>query len=424
MPLLVLAWGPVKYGDWLALSAVPAYLTLTNMGFGDASGSDMTVQVAAGNKKGALETFHSSLALVLIMSALIAAVVTASVWFVPWHSWIKLSSLSDFQASAVVFVLAGYILVSQQCGVIESGFRCDGNFATGTVFGTLMRLVETIVSTVLGILTGSLFWAALGFLITRIAGTLLYAFTLQRKSPWITFNLRFARMATIRRLAGPAIGFMAMPLATGLTISGFTLVVASVKGSAAVTQFNTLRTLTRMNFQLMTVIAWAMWPELSRAFGKRDLPLARALHRTAYQSGLALSILTGTALWCLGPFVYPLWLHHRVPFQADCFHILVLVTFANSLWFTSSVVPMSTNAHHKIAMAQVIASAISLGIGYFATRTFGLAGAAYSLLAVDLFMTCIVLRTSLSQLQDRALDFFRAMFMPPAIFSSAVHSND
>jgi hypothetical protein len=84
---------------------------------------------------------------------------------------------------------------------------------------------------------------------------------------------------------------------------------------------------------------------------------------------------------------------------------------------------MSTNEHNRITVILVAVSAVSLGVGYFATRTFGLPGAAWSLLGVDVLMTCVVLRTSLRQLQDRATDFFRAMFNPPALLSSA-HSND
>ena len=418
VPLLLHYWGVMKYGDWIALSAVPAYLSLTNLGFGDASGSDMTVQVAAGNKEEALRTFQSSLALVLSMSLVIAALVATAGWVIPWQSWIKLSTLSNADASSVVFALAGYMLVNQQCGVLESGFRCDGNFATGTVLGTLLRLVETVFSAILGIVTGSLFWAAMGLFIARTGGTFFYAAVLNRKSPWIKFGLQHARRDTIRRLAGPAIGFMALPLASALTINGLTLVVASLEGSIAVTAFSTLRTLTRVNFQLLTVIAWAIWPELSRAFGAGDIPLARALHRAAYQSGLVISLLTGVALWVLGPTIYRLWLHNSVPFQPGCFHVLVAVTFANSLWFTSSVVPMSTNAHHRIALALVFASLLCLGIGYVATAHFGLTGTAFSLLGLDVVMICIVLRTSLQQLHDRATDFFRAMLLPPAILTS------
>src|ERR1700688_1497768 len=274
VPLLLHAWGAAKYGDWLILSAIPSYLSLTDLGFGDASASDMTMRVAAGDRKGAIETFQSSWVLLSIVSLFVGLLAASAVWRVPWHRWVKLASLTDVQASAVVLVFGAYLLVSQQCGVFESGFRCDGNFATGTIFGTLLRLVETGLATTIGILTGSLLWAAATYLVTRSIGIIAYGLLLRRQSPWLPIGWSNARLSRIKELAAPALGFVALPLANAISIQGFTLLIAALLGSVAVTQFSTMRTLTRVNFQLMTVIAWAMWPEMPRAFGEGDGELA------------------------------------------------------------------------------------------------------------------------------------------------------
>ena len=405
VPLLLHAWGPAKYGDWLILSAIPSYLGLSDLGFGDASGSDMTMRVAAGDRKGAIETFQSSWVLLTTVSFCIGLVVSAAVWFVPWHRWVKLATLSDSRASLVVFILALYILATQQCGVLESGFRCDGNFATGTLGGTFFRIAEVALGTTAGILTGNLVWAATAYLATRLSGISIYALVLHGKSPWLSFGFSAATFSRLKELAVPAFGFVALPLANAISVQGFTLVIASALGSVAVVQFSTMRTLTRLNFQLMTVIAWAMWPELSRAFGAGNIPLARKLHRHAYQAGLALSIATGAALWLFGPALYHLWIRNAVQFNLNCFHILIVVTFANSMWFTSSVVPMSTNSHHRITMAYVGLSVFSLLVGRLLLGPFGLNGAAVALLLVDIPMMYVVLRTSLRQLQESIKDF-------------------
>ena len=414
VPFLLHAWGAAKYGDWLILSAIPGYIVLTNLGFGDASGSDMTVRVAAGDRIGALETFQSSWALLSIIGATVAVLLLGSVWFLPWRWWMNLSTLSNGGAALVVLFLALYVFVSQQCGVFESGYRCDGNFATGTSFLTLLRLFETIITCAVGAITGSLVWAAFSNFASRGVGTIAYYILLRQRSPWIVLGTQHVKLSAIKELAIPGLGFLALPMASALTIHGFTILIAHTMGSVAVTAFSTLRTLTRVNFQLLTVVAWAMWPELSRAFGEGNIPLARTLHRYAYQSGLVLSICTGTMLWFVGPFIYKLWAH-GVSFDPSCFHILLIVTFVNSLWFTSSVVPMSTNAHHKITLALVGISVVAL----FAARTllvrFGLSGGALALLLVDLFMASIVLRTSLRQVQDRLGDFAVAMLTPPKI---------
>ena len=417
VPCLLHFWGAAKYGDWLILFAIPSYLTLSDLGFGDASGSDMTMRVVAGDRQGAIETFQSSWVLLSLVSLFMALLAGVVVWQVHWHNWLKLTTLSDRYASAVVLVLGLYILVSQQCGILESGFRCDGNFATGNVGGTVIRVVECATGTTCGVLTGSLLGAAFVYLISRIIGTITYGLVLGKESPWLPIGFRFARLSKVKELAAPAFGFMALPLANAISIQGITLLIGSVLGSVAVVQFSTLRTLSRINFQLMTVIAWALWPELSRAFGVGNLRLARTLHRHAYQAGLALSLMTGLALWFFGPVLYSGWIRSAVRFNANTFHILLLVTFVNSLWFTSSVVPMSTNAHHRITVAYVGFSLLAAVMARILLARQGLSGGAMVLLLIEIPMTYLVLRTSLRQLQEKLADFLRGILVLPVRLS-------
>jgi O-antigen/teichoic acid export membrane protein len=405
VPLLLHAWGAAKYGDWLMLSAVPSYLTFANLGFGDASGSDMTGRVARGDRQGALETFQSSWALLLLISTAVLLAASALVWWIPWRQWMHLSGLSSRQAAGVILALGTWVVVGQQCGIIESGYRCDGNFATGTFWGTILRLVETVLATAAGIRTGSLLDVALTYLAARSLGTLAYGLLLRRKSPWLSLGLKYARRERIRQLAAPALGFMALPLGNAVGIQGFTLLIGFLSGPIAVTAFSTMRTLARVNFQLTAVLAWAIWPELSAAFGAGDLALARILHRRAFQAGVASSLLISAFLWFAGPWIYRAWIRHAVSFDAACFHILLLVAFANSLWFTSSVVPMSTNAHHRLAMAFAAASLGSVAIGWALIPVMGISGAAWALLVIEILMISLVLRTSLSQLQETFAGF-------------------
>src|SRR6202051_1087430 len=201
VPCLLHFWGAAKYGDWLILSAIPSYLSLSDLGFGDASGSDMTMRVAAGDRHGAIETFQSSWVLLTLVSSFVGLLATAAVWAVPWHQWIKLSTITDAGASTVVLLFGAYLLVSQQCGILESGFRCDGNFATGNLVGTLIRLFETAAGTTAGCLTGNLVWTAATYLAARIVGTSIYALLLHKKSSWLALGFSRASVARVKQLA-------------------------------------------------------------------------------------------------------------------------------------------------------------------------------------------------------------------------------
>jgi O-antigen/teichoic acid export membrane protein len=206
---------------------------------------------------------------------------------------------------------------------------------------------------------------------------------------------------------------MAFPLGYALNLQGLMLVIGARLGPIAVVSFSTLRTLSRLNLQLILVLKFTLWPELSRAFGNGNIVLARKLHRLACQAALGLSFFGGLLLWIFGPFLYRLWIRQAVDLDATCFHVLLLVVITNSLWDTSSVIPMSINAHTRIAVSYSIAAALSLMIAWILAPPFGTTGAALALFATDACMTCLVVRTSLRLVQDNFKNFVEALFAAP-----------
>ena len=422
VPFFLHAWGAAKYGDWLLLSAIPSYLSLSDLGFGDASGSDMCMRVAANDREGALETFQSSWVLVTCVSLIALLLASASVWWIPWQPWLRLSSLSSNHAATIILVLGACIVLAQQEGVAGSGFASDGHFATATFWRTILRLTEAVTATTVVVLHGSLLAVAVTYLLVRCVDTICFVFLLRKTSPWIHYGIRYARLTTIKQLAAPAFGYMAFPVGYALNLQGLILVIGARLGPVAVVSFSTLRTMSRLNSQLIRAIKHPLWPELSRAFGGGNIALARRLHRHACQAALGLSIFGGLVLWIFGPFVYTLWIRHAVSFDASCFHVLLLVVVTNSLWDTSSVVSMSLNAHCRIALTYSAAALLSLGLAWMLVTPLGAVGAAIALFVSDGWMTWLVLRTSLRLVQDDFKNFAVALFTLPRFRQRALQA--
>jgi O-antigen/teichoic acid export membrane protein len=410
IPVLLHVWGATKYGEWLVLSAIPSYLTFSDLGFGDASGSDMSLRVAQNDREGALETFQSAWILVTCVSLVALVLASLLMWWIPWQGWLRLSGLSSLESAKIILVLGVYVCVSQQYGVVESGYRSDGHFATGTFWILIQRLTETIAATAVAILGGSLLAVACTYLVARCLGTIAYSILLCRLSPWIQFGIRHARIRTIKRLVAPAAGFMAFPLGYAISLQGFTVLIGALLGPVAVVSFSTLRTLSRLILQLTTVIKHALWPELSRAFGQGNLFLARKLNRIAWQASLGISVLGGMFLWVMAPYIYRVWLRHDVNFDAACFHVLLLVAVVNSLWDIGAVIPMSVNGHFRTALLYSGAALLSLGLAWVLLPGLGAVGAAIALAVMDGVMTIYVLRTALEHTKDTLKNFVTSLF--------------
>jgi O-antigen/teichoic acid export membrane protein len=250
-------------------------------------------------------------------------------------------------------------------------------------------------------------------LATRITGAGAMRVHLWRLSPWLRLGFREATLGHLRRLLGPAFAFMGFPLGHALRIQGIIMAVGLLLGPTGVVTFATTGTLTNVAFQFMSIIHLSVWPELSTAFGAGDLGLGRALHRRAVQAALWTSLAAAAGLFFLGQPAYHLWVRDGVVLDRALFCCLLVGIVANSLWYTSSVVPMAVNRHQGTALRYVAGAGLAVLLALLLVPCWGLPGAGIALLAIDSVMLLHVLPRSLALLQDRGADFIPAVGRPP-----------
>jgi len=413
VPVFLRFWGPRLYGEWLLLSTIPSYLALSDMGFGSVAGNEMTMRVAAGDRTGALRSFQSAWAMICGISGAIGTVTAGAVYLLPLRRWLNMSAMSPREFDGVLLLLIIYALGTLQTTLAASGFRCDGNYASGTLLLNLFRLVEALGSAAAVAFGTSPLWVAAFLVVVRWSGQVLMCVVMKRRSPWIRWGWKDANAASVRRMARPAFAFMAFPIGNALSIQGLLLVVGTVLGPVAVAIFSTTRTLTRVGFMILETIRHSIWPELSIAFGGANWSYARKLHGKACQAALLLCATAVLFLAVFGQRIYVFWTHRTLTFDPVLFRILLVVVFADSLWYASAAATLACNAHQRIAGAFLVSTAVSLVLACVSMSRLGLVGPALALLAIDIPMTLYVLRSSLDVLQDTLPGFLHELFTAP-----------
>ena len=244
-------------------------------------------------------------------------------------------------------------------------------------------------------------------------GTLVLFIELRRHVPWIRFGAKHFRLATLKRLTGPSLSFMAFPLGNALNLQGMLLLVGHLLGPLAVVIFSTARTVSRVAVQFMQMISNSMWPEMSLAVGADDFSLARALHRRGCQLAIWASALIVVGLAIAGPTAWRHWTVGEFKTDSVLLDIMLLQVLFTSLWMTSLVALAATNRHQRLAMVYLGATSVSLTVAWFTTQAFGLRGAAVAMISGEIFMSAYVLRASLSFLGDTMAGFMAGMFAMP-----------
>jgi len=417
VPILLRAWGAALYGTWLVLSAIPGYLALSDVGFGTVAANEMTIRVAAGDRRGALAVFQSTWVLVTLLTVVIGLAVAAAAALLPVSPLMTGPAATASQVRATFVLLSISALIAIQNTLILAGFRCNGRFASGGLILASARLTDALILAGVAGAGGSLVMAAATGLAARVATTLMFAFLMLRATPWLAFDVRYASAGSVRALLRPAAAFMAFPAADAISLQGMILVVGAVLGPVSAAGFSTMRTLTRFALQCVEAVKKSFWPEMSMAYGAGNGKLARTLHRYACQYALLLSLAAIAVLSTTGHGIYTMWTHGRLAFQPSTFYLLLALVACNSLWSASSIATMAANRHVRCGAVFLGTAILSVALALPAVRRLGTAGAAAALLVADLSMGWYVIYLSLATLGERPADFARGLFSGRALLS-------
>lgn len=409
VPIFIKFWGVELYGEWLLINTIPAYLNMSDIGFTTITANEMTMLVSRNDRSKALGIFQSTWVLLCFISAFMLVIALSVTWFIPMEVWFNFKHVAHLDLVIIVILLSLYVIVGLQTRLLMAGFRCEGRYALGTFLSTLFLLIEYLVVAIVVYSKGSPIHAALSFLIMRIIGTICIKVISYKNMSWIVYGFRNASFSTIRKLARPSFSFMAFPLGNLCKDQGLIAVIGFFLGSASVVMFATTRTIVNAGYQLMTMINHAVWPEMSMAYGNKNMEVAKKLHSSAFKVSVILTFFFAVGLFFTGELIIKTWTLGKVIIPADFLYLMLCSLMANALWYTSSMIPIAINRHEKMTIFYLVVTSILLLTSFWIIPMMKLNGAALVSLCIHLLMSYYVIRLALSLLDEQLPDFIRSL---------------
>lgn len=413
LPVFLHAWGLEVYGEWLVLTALAAYFTLGDLGFIGVAANAMTMQMGEGRTEQARATFQSTLGVVAIAAALMAAMVAVLAAVQAHWQLLPLHHIGAGDATLILAAIGAQVALEFVAELAMAGLRAHGRYALGVFASNLGRLAEFLAALAAVALGAGPAHVVVVMLAVRLASTLALALLLRRVGPLLRWSLAQASRSEVAALLWPSLAYMGFPLGNALSLQGVTVLIGIVLQPAAVVLFSTLRTLTRLVTQSLAVVNHSIWPEISLAFGAQDLAQVRALHQRSVQWSLWIALAGALALAGGGGWIVRHWTRGAVQPDLVLFGLLLLVMLVNGLWFGSFVLQVATNRHAVIAGVYVASSAAALALAAPLAGALGLRGVALALLAAELTMAAVVVRRSLALVGQRAGALAGAVLRPP-----------
>ncbi|MEM5383455.1 hypothetical protein VSR68_07610 [Paraburkholderia phymatum] len=387
LPIFLHFWSISLYGEWLMLSAIPAYMSAMDVGILSVGMNKMTILAAGGDVRAAERVFHSLLAFALFAIAVAGAIVLPGLWLFTFGD-----TGSEVEHRLTLSMLLITSLMCVFCGLFEAVFRASDEYAKGIIALNLARLSEWIGS-IVGLVVGrSLFDVGLGLLCGRLLANLLTWIYVIRRYRDYRWNTRGASRTELTGMILPGLSYLSLPAANALSLQGMVLLVGTMFGTPTLAVFSAYRTLSRVGFQAVNMLSRVLWPEFSRRYGERAYGTMQKLYRYGTFATLTASLVAALILYFASPVILSIWTHGKIAYIPTLFNILLLVTAFSGVWQIGLILLTAVNQLGHVSMIYVTASAFSLAVAYIAGRWTGVEGTSFAMLITELIMasTCFI----------------------------------
>jgi O-antigen/teichoic acid export membrane protein len=360
VPLFLARWSTGMYGEWMALSALVSYFSVTDLGMNSAAVNAMTGAYARGDLFRYRQLQGSAMAFYMGMALGVSLLLGFLIVALPVPAWIGIRHIPPTVAAGVTWLLAARIVWQMPAGQLWNIYRTTGNLGATQWLWNLQSVGLLAVTATVLVLQGDVSSLALWGATPLIAVTIGAWLSLRRSHRELLPKLSEVKVAGLRELLKPSLLFGLIMLSMALTLQGPVLVVSKALGGTAVALLVTTRTLSNVIRQMVSPLQLALWPELTRLDAVGAEPALRVGHRLLAIGSVALSAAVGGALWFEGVSVIAVWTHGKLAADVWLLRTFLLATMLQATWLPSSLFLMASNRHRRLALSNCTSAALTL----------------------------------------------------------------
>lgn len=370
VPLLLVAWGTHLFGEWLIVSTVLGYVTLSDLGVTTVAHNRIDAAMGAGDARRATATFRSSLLLLALFTLLIcgAFLVFALTQRESLLALFSAMTASEASETFLVLLLDGALMIVFVHGAnLLRSVRRNPETQYRVSVARLLGLAAIPVSALLG---ASPFVAALAMLAIHAANFGFLLIRLRRIITWLVPGVGID-LAEARTLVKLASSYLLLPISNIVYLQLSIFLIAAWAGPQVVALYVSLRTLTRMITQFVPMVGAAVWSEVAHSAGREDRAAIGSMARLVLMVAPAATLVLVVGYLVLGEWFFGWWTHHAFSFDRQLFVWLVANAAVLGLSTSFEVFLLSTNRHKAYALVFFAETAVALGAGWWLLPALG-----------------------------------------------------
>lgn len=316
VPLTIHYLGTERYGAWVTIGSLLAWLQLTDFGLGN--GLNNAVTTAAGQERPDLVRMHLSNGSVLLGSiAGTVAIVAAIAW--PFINWQSIFGVSDpatiAELGPTVAISLGLFLISFPLSTGGKVYMAYQEGRIGTYWGMAGNLLSLAALLAVTHTNGGLVWLVLAVSGTQTLVTLAsnaWVYWIHR--PTLRPALRHVDKSHMRPLCAIGGKFILIQITSLLVFQTDNLIVSHYLGAKNVPEYSLTYTLFSYTSLPQSLLFAYMWTAYNEAIARRDISWVSKAFHLNLAAGIGFTAITCLCIafvaqpfiaWWAGPAVVP-----------------------------------------------------------------------------------------------------------------------
>jgi len=388
IPLLLHYWGIELYGEWLILSAIPTYLSLSNIGLPATAGNAIAMLDENTDQEKRLEIYQSTWFMVTGFSLIMLFIFIAAIYLFNVYELTNIKTMAKETFFIAISLLLFHVILCFQSGILKIAYRAIKRNPFGDFLNYLTRMFEWIGASILVFYGQGIIEVALCFVIVRVLSNIIQWGILKINKNKLSIGVKYYKFSAVKSLLKPSVAAMSFPLGLALVLQGMIILIGHFLSPASVVVFNVYRTLTRVVVQVVAVINQSIWPEISYAYSQGNINLIKSLMKRSQMVCFIIGLVLITALHFTHELIIDLWLNKSIIHNELLFQTLLAATFIHLLWQPFWVTKMALNKHVIFSYFFVLISLLTILISTQLIPLLGIIGVGYSMALGEALLLC------------------------------------
>ena len=378
VPLTIGYVNPTKYGIWLTLSSIIAWLSYFDLGFAHGFRNRFAEAKANGDMRLAREYVSTTYAVLFLLFSVILLITLVVNNYLDWSRILNIDPVYKDELSVVFGLLACFFCLNMIASVFTTMLTADQKPALASLIQTGGQVLAFLCIYILTkVTTGSL--SALVFVFSGIPCFLLLfvsfiMFHVKRYKP-VMPALRNIRFSLTKNILGLGFQFFIILISMLFIYQFINIIIARVEGPEAVTQYNIAYKYFGTLNMIGGIILNPFWTAFTDAYVKKDYKWMSDMQKNLERMWLYCILPLGFLMLAFSSFVYTLWIGDavHVDFELSC----IVFLFALSQTFVGIYVSL-INGTGKVRIQMLIYlifSVVAVPIINISCKRFGIIGA-------------------------------------------------